>query len=348
MSLYHGLALAVLALMTIGILIVSRRRVSLAERQSMLREIAADDPSTATESVPSRFELKAHPVLEFRKFLRATWGEDAPDLVYSEWGDLERDELLAVYDQYFFPLKNGAGETVSTIEDHLRESSRRSSLPQAARLHNAWTFIYIPEKRRDFVVRTSFHPSGFRHQFFLLENDGTLSRILNELDDLASVLFAPFRISYRSALEATLQEGDDAAAREELSRLIATDMTHAPSHAWLANISRRNEEELYFIRRHLNFANEFGANHLVTQIEMSYVSSGEQEPPMLRRVARKLAELHDEEGVLPFLLAQSFLALKNGRISRLLCERLLTDHPKHRHATVLMKEIDQRERGAQT
>lgn len=102
------------------------------------------------------------------------------------------------------------------------------------------------------------------------------------------------------------------------------------------------------VRRHLSFAREFSPDSLNARLLKARLSGPEAVCTEIVRLNRVITVNTDRRVQTGFLFAQSLHALGHDTVARGLCEIMLAEAPRHSATARLIRQIDQRQRGAQT
>lgn len=305
-------------------------------------------PPSAAES--ARSELMPAGIVSARRFLRQTWGPDTPDLITACWEGHDIPKRYSSFHQGFLPLGETLEETLLAMEDVLFEEAPGQGVPERARLVTAWTFLHLPARQQDLVVRSRFGSIGLEHQFFLMDADGKLAPLDLEACVTPNPLTGSEWSIYRRAVEAACEGTATAqAVAEALEHLTESPEMQAPVQAWLAHLARIQGSDPRQICRHAALALEFAPHCRLAMLERAQSTS----PRDLQDATDKLHRFYqthlDEEPQSAFLLVQSLAALQQLGAAQLLCNLLAARGRRFAEALEpLRRTLDQRQRGAQT
>lgn len=318
-----------------------------------LEEIAADDPPVEDELLGGATTADmAGTVLEQRRLLTEIWGNDCPDLVVTFWSNPEvLAQRLAAHQQLFLPFQGGVHETLATLENYFFDGALAQGVPERSRFLSGYSFVRLPHRSQDIVVRSQFHGSRFAHDFFLVDGDGKLAPLAVDTA-LPGELIVPrpwleFRAAVSGVPEAELEEAA-ARAHDHFQGRLDESALDAQAHAWMGHLCLSAGGAREKAARHVALALEFEPACQMARL----VSARLQGNPGIRRWTQGMRRLiglrTDAELEASYLLAQSLLVLGQKSIARAVCENTLLEFPRHPGTTQLLRQIDQKERGAQT
>jgi len=284
--------------------------------------------------------------IEDRRLLVGLWGLDVPDMVVTQWAPSNAPSArIQTTRQFFLPLQEGLHEVLNLLESRFTE--QRPAHPLNARLLGAYSFIYLPEQKRDLVLYSVNEGSHYHHRLYLMDHDGRLARLRVDPETANEFFLASEWINYREAVMNIATEESLPSAKTTIEGFIERGFLTAPSHVWLAHLATSGGAEKRQVQRHLSIAAELsGGSHLGRLIGGRSGNDAALGRAVLT-LNESIAERTDHEASAACLVSESLLALNQRRAARLLCEGLLSRSPKHAGAANLLRFIDQRERGAQ-
>lgn len=350
----HWVAVPLVMVLLSALLVWGMRKDPRSRQQAMAREIHSDDPPMEP---PHEDRGQNGPTsataMEQRRLLAEFWGNDCPDMVLTYWAHSDSSAAnLSACQQLFLSFHGGMHETLASLENHFFEGAAEQGVPERSRFLVGCTFVRLPHRGQDLVIRSSFQESRFAHEFFLADCDGKMAPLAMDVETSTELVFQTDWLEFRRAVGALVNpefEGHREEARTHFLSRVAEDPSDAQAHGWLARCERTSADASpRDAARHLAMALEFQPENRLARLESARAGNPRLMRQWLRDALLFIDSRTDFDVQGSYLFAQSLLALDQKAAARMLCEQMLLEFPRHPGAPRLLRQIDQKERGAQT
>lgn len=344
----HWVAVPLVMVLLSALLVWGMRKDPRNRRRAMAEEIRSDDPPVDHgDGVLPPMASAAGGAIEERRLLTDLWGNDCPDMIVTYWSNAESQATnLSACQQLFLSFQGGMHATLASLENHFFDGALEQGVPERSRFLIGCTFIRLTHRAQDLVIRSTFQGSRFAHEFFLADGDGKLSPLAMDLEGSEDLIFQRHWLEFREAICAI----DDDERREMIlahfRARVEEDFSDAQAHSWIAHFEQFPDSATG--ARHLAMALEFEPDNRLALLESGRRQGTRALRSWIHQARRFLDMRTDFEVQGCFLLAQSLLVLDQKHAARLLCEQMILEFPRHPGTPLLLRQIDQKERGAQT
>jgi hypothetical protein len=296
------------------------------------------------------FQYLSVSLREDRRFLCQLWGNDTPDLVIAFWADpaVPDRPRVSSFRQLFLPFHLGATEALEELEGEFFRGATEQGIPERSHFVVAYSFVRLNGRQQDLVIESRFTGDEFKHRSFIADSDGKLNRLRVSDQALVEDFLGEDWNAYRRLMAEVGEDSDRGPLVESLLEEGRGRCWEPHAHAWAASLGEQLGWERATIARHTALAEEWLPGSLTLRMERARRRGRTVTRMLAQELSRTVALHSDKEAQAGFLLAQSLWRMQQPTLSRHVCEILLADFPRHTGATLLLRLIDQFERGAQT